>query len=132
MNELITHYINNHINKLYYFYITDIVENLHTAREVRYVANMSSYVAVPQVSNCTVHGGWTSWSAWSQCSATCGVAVKSRRRSCTNPAPQHGGRVCVGVDHNEIYCHLLPPCPGKLNLGNIYLIASSEQRVSFK
>ncbi|KAF2353568.1 Thrombospondin type-1 (TSP1) repeat [Trinorchestia longiramus] len=64
-----------------------------------------------EVLNCTVHGGWTSWSSWSQCSASCGVAVKSRRRSCTNPAPQHGGRVCVGLDHSEIYCHQLPPCP---------------------
>ncbi|XP_018012193.1 semaphorin-5A [Hyalella azteca] len=64
-----------------------------------------------EVTDCTVHGGWTSWSSWSQCSASCGVAVKSRRRSCTNPAPQHGGRVCVGLDHSEIYCHQLPPCP---------------------
>lgn len=74
----------------------------------------SPVVTSPQVMNCTVHGGWTSWSSWSQCSASCGVAVKSRRRSCTNPAPQHGGRVCVGLDHSEIYCHQLPPCPGNL------------------
>ncbi|MCL4127594.1 UNVERIFIED_CONTAM: hypothetical protein GTU68_036498, partial [Idotea baltica] len=64
-----------------------------------------------EVSNCTVHGGWTAWSAWSQCSATCGIAVKTRRRTCTNPTPQHGGRVCVGLETTEIYCHTLPPCP---------------------
>ncbi|XP_058117992.1 semaphorin-5B [Anopheles ziemanni] len=63
------------------------------------------------VSNCTVHGGWTEWSAWSACSQTCGMAVKTRRRTCGNPKPAHGGRVCVGPDRAEIYCSHLPPCP---------------------
>lgn len=63
------------------------------------------------VANCTVHGGWTPWSAWSACSATCGLAVKTRSRTCTNPAPAHGGRVCVGQDHSEVVCAGNPPCP---------------------
>ncbi|XP_052863441.1 semaphorin-5A [Anopheles cruzii] len=63
------------------------------------------------VTNCTVHGGWTEWSAWSACSQTCGMAVKTRRRTCGNPKPAHGGRVCVGQDRAEIYCSHLPPCP---------------------
>ncbi|XP_037928566.1 semaphorin-5A-like, partial [Teleopsis dalmanni] len=64
-----------------------------------------------EVTNCTVHGGWTEWSAWSSCSQTCGVAIKTRRRSCGNPKPAHGGRTCVGSEHNEMYCQHLPPCP---------------------
>ncbi|XP_024085624.1 semaphorin-5B isoform X1 [Cimex lectularius] len=64
-----------------------------------------------KVTNCTVHGGWTAWSVWSACSQTCGMAVKTRRRSCGNPAPQHGGRVCIGQDRSEMYCHSNPPCP---------------------
>ncbi|CAL4115627.1 unnamed protein product, partial [Meganyctiphanes norvegica] len=64
-----------------------------------------------EVSNCTLHGGWTSWSSWSQCSATCGIAVKTRKRTCTNPEPKNGGRVCVGQQTTEIYCHQLPSCP---------------------
>ncbi|XP_017889884.1 semaphorin-5A [Ceratina calcarata] len=64
-----------------------------------------------RVTNCTVHGGWTAWSAWSACSQTCGFAMKTRRRSCTNPAPAFGGRVCVGHDHDDIVCIDLPPCP---------------------
>ncbi|XP_039283043.1 semaphorin-5B [Nilaparvata lugens] len=64
-----------------------------------------------RVTNCTVHGSWTAWSAWSDCSQTCGVAVKTRRRACGNPAPAHGGRVCVGTDTLEMYCHSNPPCP---------------------
>ncbi|XP_022912170.1 semaphorin 5c [Onthophagus taurus] len=64
-----------------------------------------------QVINCTVHGGWTSWSAWSECSATCGNAIKTKTRTCTNPSPAHGGRVCVGQDRSEILCTGIPPCP---------------------
>lgn len=63
------------------------------------------------VTNCTVHGGWTPWSAWSACSATCGMAVKTRTRTCTNPAPAHGGRVCVGQEVSEVVCTGIPPCP---------------------
>uniref|UniRef100_A0AAR5PWR0 Sema domain-containing protein n=1 Tax=Dendroctonus ponderosae TaxID=77166 RepID=A0AAR5PWR0_DENPD len=63
------------------------------------------------VVNCTVHGGWSDWSAWSACSATCGTAVKTRFRTCTNPAPAFGGRVCVGQDRTEAFCTENPPCP---------------------
>ncbi|XP_033342636.2 semaphorin 5c [Megalopta genalis] len=67
-----------------------------------------------RVTNCTVHGGWTAWSAWSACSQTCGLAMRTRRRSCTNPAPAFGGRVCVGHDHDDIVCIDLPPCPAPI------------------
>lgn len=82
------------------------------------------------VTNCTVNGGWTEWSPWSACSNTCGIAVKTRRRTCGNPKPAHGGRTCVGKEHDEMYCQVssinriliskienyvflqhLPPCP---------------------
>ncbi|KAJ8941245.1 hypothetical protein NQ314_010443 [Rhamnusium bicolor] len=65
------------------------------------------------VANCTVHGGWSDWSAWSACSATCGTAVKTRSRTCTNPAPAFGGRVCVGQDRTEAFCAESPPCPAQ-------------------
>ncbi|XP_032574245.1 semaphorin-5A [Drosophila sechellia] len=64
-----------------------------------------------QVTNCTQHGGWTEWSAWSPCSQTCGIAVKIRRRTCGNPRPAFGGRTCVGSEQSEMYCRHLPPCP---------------------
>ncbi|XP_045503919.1 semaphorin-5B [Colias croceus] len=63
------------------------------------------------VTNCTIHGGWSAWSSWSECSTTCGIAVKSRRRTCSSPEPKFGGRVCVGQDVQDLYCANLPPCP---------------------
>lgn len=65
-----------------------------------------------QVTNCTVHGDWTEWSEWSACSQSCGRdAVKTRKRTCTNPAPAFGGRVCVGQDNEYAVCIDNPPCP---------------------
>ncbi|KAL0269384.1 UNVERIFIED_CONTAM: hypothetical protein PYX00_007138 [Menopon gallinae] len=63
------------------------------------------------VTNCTVHGAWTMWSAWSKCTQSCGMAVKTRYRTCGNPEPAHGGRVCVGQSVDETYCQSNPPCP---------------------
>lgn len=59
-----------------------------------------------------VHGQWTEWSTWSACSQSCGIAIKSRRRTCGNPAPRYGGRNCIGPDRDETYCSNNPPCPG--------------------
>lgn len=40
-----------------------------------------------------------------------GVAVRTKTRTCTNPAPAFGGRVCVGQDRSEELCTELLPCP---------------------
>ncbi|XP_041934877.1 thrombospondin-2 [Alosa sapidissima] len=49
-----------------------------------------------QAQPCPVDGGWGPWSPWAACSATCGGGLKSRVRECNSPAPQHGGRKCMG------------------------------------
>jgi semaphorin 5 len=49
-----------------------------------------------EVTNCTQHGQWTLWSDWSDCSSTCDVGLRQRRRTCGNPAPAFGGKVCIG------------------------------------
>lgn len=61
-----------------------------------------------QVANCTVNGGWTSWSDWGACSATCGLAVRMRKRTCSNPSPAFGGRHCGGKDVEEEVCDDIP------------------------
>ncbi|XP_041120376.1 semaphorin-5B-like [Polyodon spathula] len=64
-----------------------------------------------EVSNCSRNGGWTPWSSWAQCSTTCGIGFQVRQRSCSNPSPRHGGRVCVGQSREERFCNENNPCP---------------------
>ncbi|OQR78231.1 semaphorin-5A-like [Tropilaelaps mercedesae] len=63
-----------------------------------------------QVTNCTRHGGWTDWSAWSACSSPCGPGYQHRTRSCTNPRPLFGGRNCIGQSREERGCPSNPIC----------------------
>ncbi|KAK0151269.1 Semaphorin-5B [Merluccius polli] len=64
-----------------------------------------------EVSNCSRNGGWTPWSSWGQCSTTCGTGFELRQRSCNNPSPRHGGRVCVGPSRDERFCNEGMSCP---------------------
>uniref|UniRef100_A0A671NHA6 Semaphorin-2A n=1 Tax=Sinocyclocheilus anshuiensis TaxID=1608454 RepID=A0A671NHA6_9TELE len=64
-----------------------------------------------QVANCSRNGGWTPWSSWAECSTSCGIGFEVRQRSCNNPAPRHGGRVCVGQAREERLCNEKNPCP---------------------
>jgi len=57
-----------------------------------------------------VDGGWSEWSDWDECSASCGGGTTSRTRSCTNPAPEHGGKDCEGDDVEHKECGT-DPCP---------------------
>ncbi|UYV79623.1 SEMA5A [Cordylochernes scorpioides] len=66
-----------------------------------------------RITNCTRNGDWTSWSAWSSCSATCGLAKKFRYRTCTSPRPAFGGSECSGLDREDVYCTNNPPCPSE-------------------
>ena len=51
-----------------------------------------------------VNGGWSSWGS---CSASCGSGVQTR--TCTNPAPAHGGSQCSGSSSQTCNAHA---CPG--------------------
>lgn len=44
---------------------------------------------------CPRSGGYTPWSDFSPCTASCGGGTHFRRRNCTNPPPAAGGRDCV-------------------------------------
>ncbi|CAM9369692.1 unnamed protein product [Lampetra planeri] len=67
--------------------------------------------ATVQVANCSRNGGWTPWSAWSVCTTTCSMGFQVRQRSCSNPSPRHGGRVCVGQNREERFCNEHTRCP---------------------
>ncbi|WAR11202.1 ECT-like protein [Mya arenaria] len=57
-----------------------------------------------------VDGNWASWSRWSRCDATCSNGKQSRHRTCTNPAPENGGRDCVESNMETKVC-TNNPCP---------------------
>ena len=59
----------------------------------------------------TVHGNWSVWSQWSECSTTCGTGTQDRERECNNPAPQYGGDNCTGESSETRACPDLPLCP---------------------
>ncbi|KAM5295479.1 hemicentin-1 isoform 1-T1 [Glossophaga mutica] len=52
-----------------------------------------------------VHGGFSQWSAWRPCSATCGRGIQKRSRLCNNPFPANGGKPCQGSDSEMRNCH---------------------------
>ncbi|XP_078591867.1 SCO-spondin-like [Branchiostoma floridae x Branchiostoma japonicum] len=59
-----------------------------------------------QTPACPVAGSWSEWSSWGSCSATCGGGSRQRLRTCTNPAPLHGGTDCQGVSTQTQECNL--------------------------
>lgn len=59
-----------------------------------------------------IDGGYSEWSKFSECNATCGGGIMVRKRSCNNPEPQHGGKNCKGLGTavEEKNCNSFP-CP---------------------
>ncbi|KAK4327802.1 hypothetical protein Pmani_001728, partial [Petrolisthes manimaculis] len=67
---------------------------------------------VPKDKNVTkkIHGNWGEWLAWSTCSRTCGVGVRSSTRHCNSPPPSHGGQYCTGERVRYESC-IMKQCP---------------------
>ncbi|KAH3741434.1 hypothetical protein DPMN_048159 [Dreissena polymorpha] len=57
-------------------------------------------------------GGWTTWSSWSTCSASCGGGIYQRSRGCTNPSPSPYGQNCEGPNNDVATCNS-ELCPQK-------------------
>ena len=49
-------------------------------------------------------GSYTDFGKWSECSAFCGEGNRTRTRTCTKPAPAHGGADCVGDPSEHLSC----------------------------
>ena len=58
-----------------------------------------------------VDGGLSDWGDWSACSPHCGEGTQTRTRTCTHPAPAHGGADCVGERTQTQSCNA-NDCPG--------------------
>ncbi|CAG2242954.1 unnamed protein product [Mytilus edulis] len=52
-----------------------------------------------------IDGQWSSWTTTS-CSMTCGNGMTYRNRTCNNPSPSDGGKICQGVDNESSVCNL--------------------------
>ncbi|KAJ8038941.1 Hemicentin-1 [Holothuria leucospilota] len=63
-----------------------------------------------KIEECPVNGGYSDWSDWSTCSLSCGGGVKSRTRTCSNPAPAFNGEDCKGPGTERQMC-MLERCP---------------------
>ena len=58
-----------------------------------------------------INGGYTHWSEWSECSASCGDGTRMRFRNCTNPKPMRGGSNCDNIGPaKEFEACDLPTC----------------------
>lgn len=55
----------------------------------------------PDYTTVEVDGHWSCWSSWSPCDAT---LKKHRSRTCSNPAPQRGGKPCPGLEKQVEEC----------------------------
>lgn len=63
---------------------------------------------------CPVNGNWSPWSSWGSCSKTCDGGFRKRMRECSDPAPAHGGKACMGEAVETKKCNLkLCPVNGK-------------------
>lgn len=60
-----------------------------------------------------VDGGFTDWSSWTICSATCNGGMRKRTRTCTNPVPQNGGQPCTDNASDLEQCST-DACPGNI------------------
>ncbi len=96
--------------------------NLATHPRVRLALN-NGKVRVECMAACTpsVNGGWSQWSPWSEWDNTCLYSrppcgwVRSRTRTCTQPAPSCGGAECIGDDFETETSPDGPGCQPDLN-----------------
>ena len=72
-----------------------------------------------------VNGNWSLWSAFTNCSAVCGLKTQRRTRSCTNPPPAHGGLDCTGHSFEVRDCQKVKKCPGKIFFINQYQVMNT-------
>jgi hypothetical protein len=71
-----------------------------------------------------VNGGWSSWGL---CSKTCGSGMQSR--TCTNPAPSHGGASCSGVSSQVCNTQV---CPINGGWGSLLIDVSKSDRFVYE
>ena len=57
---------------------------------------------------CKVDGGWSEFTDWETCSVECDGGTQTRNRTCSDPAPDHGGADCIGSAEKSQDCNTQP------------------------
>nr|XP_006811817.1 PREDICTED: A disintegrin and metalloproteinase with thrombospondin motifs 18-like [Saccoglossus kowalevskii] len=57
-----------------------------------------------------IHGNWSAYAEYGECSRTCGGGITYKERECNNPKPQYGGRYCQGDSKSYRMCNI-QDCP---------------------
>ena len=105
----------NNIPKFYLkpIIITSLKTFLNSLENTPNVPNLTS-PSVPfpaQLPATVVDGQWSQWSAWGECSVTCGTSgQRSRTRACDSPRQTHGGRACA--ESSVQFGNCGKPCKG--------------------
>ncbi|XP_045209779.1 sushi, von Willebrand factor type A, EGF and pentraxin domain-containing protein 1-like [Mercenaria mercenaria] len=81
-----------------------------------------------------VSGGWTEWSGWSECSATCDQGIRQRSRFCNNPSPSEYGDDCLGPTYETKVCVMdeCLVCPKLNDRGNSYFECTDNPKLGLK
>lgn len=86
----------------------------------------------------SVHGDFTPWSEWTTCSRTCGVGVRKRHRTCSNPEPEFNGLPCFGLTQEskscgnpEEKCCSFGCCSGNYIKSRVILMLNTVFRILF-
>ena len=58
-----------------------------------------------------VDGGWSKWSSWARCNATCVGGIQVRTRTCYFPVLSYYGSICTGDMTDIRNCNSVE-CPG--------------------
>lgn len=89
------------------------------------------------LTSCPIDGNYTEWTAWSDCSVTCGGGLQTRSRICSNPAPQNGGKNCneLGPANQTQACNpnpCRPSCSIGLDIGIVVDTSQSVKKYNLK
>ena len=66
---------------------------------------MIGWINLEKKISIAIHGNWAAWGSWTGCTKTCGGGTRQGSRTCTNPAPDHGGNFCPGLASQGFPCN---------------------------
>lgn len=84
------------------------IPSTHAVATSTHAATTLTHAAMTTTQEPSVNGGWSFWTEWSSCSASCDQGTQTRNRTCSNPAPKNDGLSCAGENSQIQICSLFP------------------------